>query len=107
MRNVDLSGVGRGGHKRAGDARVGVTTDVGLEPVVLLLAFLRWVHLWVTGLLQFFAEDGAVVIVASTSVPLQITRPLSDRPRHCCCAMTIRSIFARPIGARPDPSPLG
>src|SRR5205807_391991 len=58
-----------------------VDAKMGLHAEVPLVALLGLVHVGITALSAFLVEDGAVMIVASTMVPVETFNPFASRCR--------------------------
>ena len=65
-----FSDIGRGGDHRMDQLGAAVDTNMRLHAEVPLVALLRLMHLRSRALLAFLVEEGALIMVASTIVPV-------------------------------------
>src|SRR5215470_4120920 len=73
--------IGRRGRHRVDQLAPAVDANMRLHPEVPLVSFLGLMHLGIAGLSAFLVEDGALMMVASTIVPVATFRPFAARCR--------------------------
>ena len=74
--------IGRRSHHRVDQFGAAVDPEMRLHPEIPLVALLRLMHLGSRALSAFLVEDGALMIVASTIVPVATFSPFDAK---CCC----------------------
>jgi MFS family permease len=73
--------IGRRSHHRVDQFGAAVDPEMRLHPEIPLVALLRLMHLGSRALSAFLVEDGALMIVASTIVPMATFSPFAARYR--------------------------
>src|ERR1700730_2339194 len=73
--------IGRRGHHRTDQLGSAVDPEMRLHPEIPLVALLRLMHLGIARLAAFLVDDGALMIVASTIVPVATFSPFDAKCR--------------------------
>src|SRR5215472_6951837 len=109
--------IGRRRHRRVDQLAAAVDAKMRLHAEIPLVALLRLMHLGIARLLAFLVEQGALIMVASTIVPVATFSPLaakcrctssnSRRPRSCASSRWRKwhTVVSSGTGSRPRSRP--